>query len=383
MTGPLVLDDALWERLNAATGGAANACYQCGTCTAACPWPALSDVALSVRYHMRRTHLGLAEGGEGLWRCTMCRECEAHCPRDVDIVEALRGLRGLAWRDRQAPEVLEETLWSLYENYNPYGQPRLERHRWARGLDVPVLAEGETTEVLYYVGCAAAYDQRLQALARAMARLLVANGAKWATLGARERNDGDLIACVGDREFFDWYARRNAALIEATGAVTVVATSPHTVETLKAYPWEKAPEILHYTEFLYIQMDEKKLTFKPDAGMPVTYHDPCYLGRWTGRYEAPRALLAAAGYELREMEHNRADALCCGGGGGRIFQDSLPGERFSEPRVAEAAATGAGIMATTCPFCIQNFEDSSRTHAPGLEVRDVAELLADALPEVG
>ncbi|MDP6489639.1 MAG: (Fe-S)-binding protein [Candidatus Poseidoniia archaeon] len=377
---PLRLDDQLWEQLNAVTDGAANACYQCGTCTATCPWPELSQVNLSVRYHLRRAHLGLTTGGEGLWRCTACKECEAGCPREVPIVDVLRGLRGLDLHNRQAPSVLVDSLWSIYENYNPYGQPRLERHAWAKGLDVPILDAGETIPVLYYVGCAASYDRRLQALPRAVARLLNASGIEWATLGPHERHDGDLIASTGDDAFFDWYAQRNISLLEATGAKVIVATSPHTVEALKRYPWKKRPEIMHYTKFLKIQVDDKKLEFKTGGGPLVTYHDPCYLGRWNQDYDAPRELLAAAGLQLREMEHTRGDALCCGGGGGRIFQDSLPGERFSEPRMAEAATTGAEVMVTTCPFCIQNFEDSGRTHAPDMQVRDLAEILAEALP---
>lgn len=378
---PIELDDELWEQLMVATDGAANLCYQCGTCTATCPWYDFTQEGLSVRHYMRRAHLGLSEGGDGLWRCTTCKACESRCPRDVPIVEALKGLRGLDWRKRQVDPILESTLWSVYENYNPYSQPRLERHRWSGDLPVRHLCEGQHTSVLFFVGCESAYDRRLQALPRSISSLLNAAKVDWATLGSREQCCGDIVTNMGDRDYFDHHATAHVKVLEDTKASTIVTASPHCVESLKAYPWEKGPEVVHITDYLYMLLDDKKLEFKGNGVSSATYHDPCYLGRFNGVYEPPRGLLEAAGIKLMEMEHIKRDSLCCGGGGGRIFQDSVPGERFSEPRVQEAAATEAEVMATACPYCIQMFEDSSRTHAPGLVVKDVTELLAQALPK--
>ncbi|MBI4504916.1 MAG: 4Fe-4S dicluster domain-containing protein [Chloroflexi bacterium] len=379
----VLLDDALSEELLRLTDGAAAPCFQCGACTATCPWGLVSGEGLSVRKLMRRAQLGLAHENGAVWLCTTCAACEARCPRGVPISRVMVALRQAAWQHRHVPAGLNALMWGMYWDGNPWGRPPSQRSIWARGLEVP--AFGPTSEILYYVGCTASYDQRMQKIARALAGIFRAAGVEYGTLGDREPCCGEAAHNLGQAGYVRQVVAANERLFAEAGVGTIVALSPHCYDMfrnryfLDGHPGGWRP--LHYSEYLAELIAAGRLTFEQPLAMRVTYHDPCYLGRRNGLYEAPREVLRAIpGLELVEMEESRAEALCCGGGGGRMWQETAAGQRFADLRVAQARATGAEVLVTTCPHCIACLEDSAKLGggAP-LRVVDVAEVVAAAL----
>lgn len=381
--GAIVLDDALSEELLRITNGAAAPCFQCGACTATCPWGLVSGEGLSVRTLMRRAQLGLEASNGALWLCTTCAACEARCPREVPITSVMVALREAAWRRRRVPEGLNSLLWGIYQDGNPWGRPPSQRSDWARGLDVPSF--DATSEILYYVGCTASCDERMQKIARALVGIFRAAEVAFGTLGDREPCCGEAAHNLGQAPYTHEIVAANERLFAELGVTTLVATSPHCYDMFKSCHFAgQRPDgwrPLHYTEYLVELIAAGRLSFERPLDLRVTYHDPCYLGRRHGLYEAPREILnAIPGIELVEMEETRAEALCCGGGGGRMWQETPAGQRFSDLRIGQARATGAEVLATTCPHCIACLEDSAKLGggAP-LRVADVSELVASAL----
>jgi Fe-S oxidoreductase len=284
-------------------------------------------------------------------------------------------------------------LWSEYWNDNPWSQPPSQRSGWARNLDLPAF-DPELHEILLYIGCTSSYDRRAQKIAYAQARVLQAAGVRFGWLGNAEPCCGEAVLSVGHKPYFQEIAQHTAQIFHEKGVARLVAISPHCYDVFKNYyPDTVAGEsltALHYTQYLAQLLDEGRLNFNTsifDAlgrntngqAVKVTFQDPCYLGRHNGEYKAPRRVLAAIpGVELVEMEQNLEDGLCCGGGGGRMWLETAPGERFSDLRVVEAAETGATILATACPFCVVCLEDSAKVILKGrhLMVMDIAEIAA-------
>ncbi len=370
----------MMDELAKAGGASLNLCYQCGMCTATCPWTTVREESL--RKMLRLTQLGLGGlEGDFLWLCTTCRACTARCPRGVDIPTVIRTAREFVTAVGAEPDALKTVRGHLATVANPYGGPPEERTKWADGLNVRPFEKG--MDVLLYVGCTAAYDPRIRTVARAVARILDAAGVKYGTLGNDEACEGDPALRIGDPALFASLAERNAAAFRERGVEHIVTISPHSFEAFKhEYPKLGASfEVEHYTQLLARLADEDRIRMRADGETRVTYHDPCYLGRYNGVYEEPRKVLEAIpGVRLQEMERTKADSLCCGGGGGRIFLETPPGERFSDLRIAQAEATGAQVLAAACPYCVLNLEDSSKTVAKSpLAVRDVAEYVAERL----
>jgi len=372
--------DELMDELAKAGGASLYLCYQCGMCTATCPWSEVRDVSL--RKMLRLTQLGLGGlEGDFLWLCTACRACVARCPRGVDIANVIRAAREFVTAAGAEPGPLKTVRGHLATVHNPWGGKPEQRSRWAEGLNVRPFEPG--MDLLLFVGCTAAYDPRIQAVARALVRVLNAAGVRFGILGNDEVCCGDPALRIGDTPLFRSLAERNAATFRERGVEHVVTISPHSYTVLKdEYPKLGASvEVEHYTQLLARLMDEDRLRLRGDGSTRVTYHDPCYLGRYHGVYEEPRKVLESLpGVRLEEMERSRADSLCCGGGGGRIFLETPPGERFSNLRIAQAERTGAQVLCSACPYCVLNLEDSSKTVATTtLAVRDVAEYVAEHL----
>jgi Fe-S oxidoreductase len=368
-----ILDDELWQRVHDLTSGAMDPCYQCGTCSATCPLLHYLGRPLSARKILRRAQLGL-EGLEDVWLCSACRLCEVHCPRGVNIVEAIMGLRALAFKGRRVPSEMYKLLWSTLEEGNPWNGPRSERSKWADGLRVRDATKG--VKVLLYVGCAVSYDPRLQGVARSMVRALSRAGVDFGILGERERCCGDAIRSTGERGYLLRLIQENIRDFEETGAETVVTVSPHCYDIFRnLYPrYGLDAEVLHYSEYLERLLDSEALRPRRMRKTRVVYHDPCYLGRYNGVFEPPRRLLEAVpGLQLEELDETRLQALCCGGGGGGMWREE-GGERLSDRRFLQAKEAGVPVLATSCPYCIQNFEDSGR-RLGGPRVLDVMELL--------
>ncbi len=370
----------MMDELGKVGGSSLYLCYQCGMCTATCPWTLVRNESL--RKMLRLTQLGVGGlEGDFLWLCTTCRACTARCPRGVDIPSVIRTAREFVAAVGAEPDALKTVRGHLSTVSNPWGGRPEERAKWAEGLNVRTFEPG--MDVLLFAGCTAAYDPRLRTVARSLVRILDAAGVSFGILGNDEACCGDPALRIGDTALFQSLAERNTATFRERGVEHIVTISPHSFEALKhEYPKLGGSfQVEHYTQLLARLMDGDRLELRADGNVPVTYHDPCYLGRYNGVYEEPRKVLESIpGVRLEEMERTREDSLCCGGGGGRIFLETPREERFSDLRIGQAERTGAQVLASACPYCILNLEDSSKTVAKSpLMVRDVAEYVAEHL----
>jgi len=377
----VLLRDETWERVNKATGGAAAPCFQCGVCTAICPLGLVKGETISIRKMVRQAQLGLPGWADGLWECTTCLWCESRCPHEVNITKAILGLRQLAWNEREVPEGLPTLLWDIYFDGNAWGRPPSERPLWTKGMTVKEFSPDD--EILLYVGDDAAYDRRIQKVARALVSLFEAAGVTFGTLGEREPSCGDAVRSVGHEGYAAEIIDANARLFQEAGVKTIVTVSPHSYDMFaNRYPnlsGEFRP--LHYSQYLLELIEGERLKFENELPLKVTYHDPCYLSRRNGICDEPRQVLQSIpGLELLEMERSREDTLCCGGGGGRMWMETAAGERFSDLRIPEAAATGAEVLVTCCPYCLSCLEDSLNVIGKSkMRVMELAEVALLAL----
>ena len=259
------------------------------------------------------------------------------------------------------------------------GKPQGERAAWAEGLGVRVLAPGDAApEILYWVGCAASYDERARAAAESTVKLLLAAGLDVAILGPRESCTGDPARRMGNEYVFQAFAEQNVATLNEAGATKIVASCPHCFNTLaNEYPdFGGRYEVVHHTELLAELVRDGKLA--PAAGdARITYHDSCYLARHNDVLAAPRELVAAAGQPV-EMQRSGKRTFCCGAGGAHMWLEER-GSAINEERVREAAETGAETLAVACPFCTIMLDDGVRQSGRELRVADVSTLLVEAL----
>ena len=373
---PLELDDQLWEQLLELTDGAAAPCFQCGVCTATCPWGSVREEPISVRTLMREAQLGMFSENEELWLCTACAQCEPYCPRGVPIVDVFRALRYLAWQRREALEGLPSVLWSVYWNNNPLFQPPSQRTAWVENGNLKDFDAGQH-EYLLYVGCTSSYDRRAQNVARSLVKLLNTVGVKYGVLGETEPCCGEAVLSMGHSPYFEEVAEKATAIFQERGVKKMVTISPHCYDVFKNHydDLKDTVEVTHYTQLLAELIDSGKLEFSDTPDLKATFHDPCLLGRTNDEYEAPRKVIdAMPTIERVEMEHTEVDSLCCGGGGGRMWMETEAGERFSDLRVQEAIEVGAEVVVTACPSCIACLEDSVKAGGHNdLRVLDVAE----------
>ncbi|MDF1562555.1 MAG: (Fe-S)-binding protein [Deltaproteobacteria bacterium] len=377
------------EEVDRAGGDSARFCYQCGKCDVVCPWNRVRD--FSIRKIVRQANFGLAEIElEDMWRCTTCGTCPTHCPRGVGQIEVGISLRRIASEYGVFPENVRgaaTAAGSCAAEGNPLSEDRADRAAWAEGLGVKPYVEG--MDYLFYVGCYYAYDPRMKKVARAIVRLLQEAGVDFGILGNDESCCGESVRKVGAEDTFKKLARSNIKHFIDRGVKRVLVASPHCLHTFKnEYPEFMVNfEVVHLSELLLELVESGKLVLPHEVARKITYHDPCYLGRHNGYYDQPRELLAKAGVELVEMRDNRQNALCCGGGGGRIWMDTPKGERFADLRLEQARETGAELLVTSCPYCISNFEESrlslSDEEAGRLQVRDITEVLLEALEAPG
>lgn len=368
-----------------ANGGEAfSRCFQCGLCDVVCPWNRVRK--FSMRKIVRQAALGLTEiESEDIWLCTTCGRCPQHCPRDVNQIESGIALRRIATEYGVFPKSvtpLKGVRASLVSEGNPLNEDRAKRADWTEGLSVEDFSEEK--EILYFTGCYFSYDPRLKKVARATVRILKKAGIDFGILGTRENCCGESIRKTGDEELFRRLARENIKTFIENGVKKILVSSPHCYHTFKnEYPEFMVNfEVVHMSQYLFELTREGKIKFSKDYPKVVTYHDPCYLGRHNGIYDEPRDVLKKIpGLELREMPDSRVDSLCCGGGGGRIWMETAKGERFSDLRLEQAMGTGAEVLATACPYCINNFEDSRLTleATEKIAVMDITEIVAEVL----
>jgi len=371
------------EEINEAGGEAFKYCYQCGKCDVVCPWNRVRP--FSIRKIVWQAALGLPDIElDEIWRCTTCGNCPAKCPRGVEQIEVGVAIRRIATAYGLFPEsvkAVRTVSGSLLSEGNPLGEERDKRDAWASGLQLKPYAEG--MELLYFVGCYYSYDPRLQKVAVATANILKKAGVEFGILGDKESCCGESIRKTGDEELFRSLARENIKAFIDNGVKRILVSSPHCYHTFKNEYSEFMVnfEVVHISQFLAELIEQGRLELDGEFKKKVTFHDPCYLGRHNGIYDQPRDVLKKLpGLELVEMPDTREESLCCGGGGGRIWMETPKEERFSDIRLAQASEVGADVLATSCTYCISNFEESRLAlgeNAP--EVKDITEIIQEAL----
>ena len=321
-----------------------------------------------------------------LWACTSCRACEEQCPVLISYVDKIVDLRrNLVMIKGEFPHALQKPFQGMEVNGNPWNLSRMDRSAWSDGLNIPTFAEKPDAEVLYWVGCAASYDDRAKKIARATARLMKAAGVDFAILGQEESCTGDPARRAGNELLFAMLAEGNAAVLntykDQGGMKQVVTACPHCFNTLKnEYPDFGAKlEVVHHTDFLLGLLAEKKLTPRRPVAGRVVYHDSCYLGRYNDIYDSPREILKLIpGVELVEPDYwNKTRGLCCGAGGAQMWMEEQNQNRVNVKRTLQLVDTGAKTVASACPFCMTMLTDGLKSQSLEDKVKqmDVAELL--------
>ena len=376
----------------------AMSCTECGRCQDACPayatGKALSPklLIMGIRDQLFAEGPLALEGGalsalvpnavtdDVVWDCVTCGACVRECPVSIEHVDHIVDLRRhLVMVESRLPADAETMLRDVERQSNPWGKPQTERTAWAEGLGIRVLEPGDPApEVLYWVGCAGAFDERARAGAVSTAKLLLAAGIDVAILGPRESCTGDPARRAGNEYVFQALAQANVETLNDAGVTKIVASCPHCFNTLaNEYPdFGGRYEVLHHSELLAELVREGRLA-PVDGGTRITYHDSCYLSRHNDVLAAPRALVGCIGTPL-EMARSGKRSFCCGAGGAHMWMEER-GSQINEERAREAAATGADTLAVACPFCTVMLDDGVRQAGSRLRVADVATLLAESV----
>ncbi len=384
----------------------AFACIMCNRCQEACPayvtGKELSPSALEInkRYYLRENMTQLAAGAadtpalldyalneSAVWACTSCAACIEVCPvGNEPMFDILNIRRNQVLMQSAFPPQLKAAFTGMERHGNPW-QMAADRLDWAKPLPFKVLTveENPDFELLYWVGCAGAFDPSAQAIARALATILHAAGVNFAVLGHNENCTGDVARRAGNEYLFFEMAQANIELLNSVGAdkKRLVATCPHCLHTLgqEYADFGGRYTVLHHTQLINELIGQGRLTLKPaPAAGQTTFHDPCYLGRHNGIYDAPRQTLTQAGLNLLEMDRSKSNSFCCGAGGAQMWKEEEHGRQpVNVNRYEEAKATGAAIIAVGCPFCARMLNDANTQAGGTVQVKDVAELVAEAL----
>jgi Fe-S oxidoreductase len=388
--GAATMKDLPWEQIMDA-----YACVMCFRCQELCPAYAtgkiLSPAALEInkRYHLNGggsldvPMLDLIPA-EAVWACTACGQCVDICPvGNEPMRDILEIRRNLTLMESNFPRQLENAFKGMERNANPWNVSQADRMKWAEGLNVPTIEQNPEPELLWWVGCAPATDSRAQKTAQAFAKILNAAGVNFAVLGRNEQCNGDSARRAGREDIFFGLASANVEILNEVNPRRIVTTCPHCLHTIKnEYPaFGGNYEVVHHTQFINELVGAGKIALNLEGdNMQVTFHDPCYLGRHNKIYDAPREALKSAGALTIEMPRNSSKSFCCGAGGAQMWKEEEPGNmRVNEARYMEAKETGAGTVAVGCPFCMTMLSDASKADGGTLQVKDVAELVAERL----
>ena len=383
-------------------------CTECGRCKDACPTYltgkplALKWVFDSVKHHLTDERDALMSDApedtlpplvpgvisdETLWACTTCGYCEAACPIELEHLPKFYRLRQhRVMMDGEFPHALRP-IFSAYEvQSNPWGLPADSRGDWAAAAGVPILRTADDAgaiDYLFYVGSAESFDQRGQKIAAAFARILHAAGVRFAILGARESSTGECVRRAGNEMLFQQLAANLVATLREFGIRRIVTCDPHAFNSLKnEYPaFGGHYEVIHHSQLIARLVAEGRIRLRREFER-VIYHEPCYLGRHNGEYEAPRAIIAALTRDAPlEFDLSRRKSMCCGAGGARMWMDETIGRRINIVRVEQALPKAPRIIATACPYCAVMMSDGTKALEKDAEIatRDIAELVADAM----
>jgi Fe-S oxidoreductase len=366
-------------------------CTECGRCQDVCPAYATGK-ALSPKLLIMAMRDNLLSGASTpivpnavtddiVWDCVTCGACVRECPVGIEHIDHVIDLRrNLVMVESRFPDEAGAMLRDVDRSSNPWGKPQADRVQWAEGLGVRVLQPGDAApDVLFWVGCAPAFDERARAGAVSTAKLLQEAGVDFAILGPRESCTGDPARRMGDEYTFQRLAGENVRTLNSSGVKKIVTTCPHCFNTLgNEYPdFGGRYEVVHHTEFLAHLVHAGKLSPLP-GDQTITYHDSCYLARHNDVRSQPRELVDAVGKAV-EMPRNRERTFCCGAGGARMWMEEKRGRPINHERAREAAATGAETLAVACPFCTVMLDDGVRETGAKMQVIDLASLLHEAV----
>ncbi|MFC1592311.1 (Fe-S)-binding protein [Thermodesulfobacteriota bacterium] len=380
-----------------------DACTRCGRCQDNCP-AHLSEKHLSpkkllqdMKGHLEAKAAGAPEGEKSLigdvieneiiWDCTMCLNCTEHCPVfDTTVDKTIELRRYLVMTDPNFPSEAQGVFRNMENNSNPWGVGAHTRGEWAQELGVKTASDGEPFDILFYPGCAGAFDDRYKKVATAVVKILQKAGVNFAILGAEEGCCGDSARRLGNEYLFETLVQTNVGIMNGYGVKKILAICPHCFNSLKTeYPhYDGNYEVVHYTEFLLQLISEGKIKLNSSQPMKVCYHDSCFLGRYNQIYSAPRRVLeSVGGISLVEMDRNLNSSFCCGAGGGRMWLEEDVGKRINEMRTDMALEKNPDCIATACPYCMTMLDDGIKTREKTESVKslDIAEIILNALKD--
>lgn len=369
----------------------AERCIMCGICYSACP--VINDDKSFVGPHaMLKAFLKTSDSRDSVhaqhlniptvWDCTTCYICTEQCPKELAPGWVAHLLRETLVEEGKVPRQTGLALTSTFRNNNPFEMPHEDRMVWAEDLPLTDALE-EPADLLYFNCCMAAYDPRGQKPAQAIVKVMDAAGVNLGTLGSEEACCGSEMRRMGEAGLFEMMAEERTETLSAAQADKIVTISPHCYDTFKNHYPDLDKETEHYTQVTARLIEEGRLTFNGSVDKKVTYHDPCYLGRQNGIYDEPRDVIQSIpGIDFVEMPRSREKSFCCGGGGGKMwYEGTNPEAKMSHERVREALETGAEVIATACPFCLNMLDDAVKTMGvtDQIEVKDVMELVNEAM----
>lgn len=399
--GAAKLEDFTWPRLLDS-----YSCIMCNRCQDVCPatntGKALSPAAILIneRYELNRIFPGFSAGAdsprplldfalneEAAWACTTCNACIEICPvGNEQMLHIIDVRRERVLTAAEFPKALQNTFNHMERAGNPWGMGSDERLAWAKDLpfSVATLAQKPDPEVLYWVGCAVAFDPRAQKIACSLATIFNAAGVDWAVLGKDEKCTGDTARRAGNEYLFAQMAEENIATLNEIKPKIIVTTCPHCFHTIaNEYPQFGGRYVVkHHAEYIDELLRAGRLKLAADGAASVTYHDPCYLGRHNGVFDQPRGLIQATGAKITEPSRTGKNSFCCGAGGGQFWKEEEKGkERVSTNRYRELKQTGVKTLATGCPFCMRMLTEEAAKEEPAtaMEILDVAEIVAKNL----
>ncbi len=391
----------------------AYACIQCNRCQDVCPanatGKALSPSALEINKRMElntliggvlelkpsflegspspRPLLEFAINEESLWACTSCGACMEVCPtQDEQMLDIIDIRRERVMMQGEFPKQLQTAFTGMERQGNPWGISADKRLEWADGLNVPTVGQNPNPDVLYWVGCAASYDPSAQKVARSFVTLLETAGVNYAVLGKQESCTGDTARRSGNEYLYQELATKNISTLNSVAPKLIVATCPHCMNTIgNEYPQLGGNyTVMHHTQYLETLVNERRLDSPEFSGGGITYHDPCYLGRHNGVYDAPREVIKGMGYDILELERSHNNSFCCGAGGGQFWKEEEAGnERVSDNRMREIKRAVSSqehkTVAVGCPFCKSMLSSTPEAQDSGVQIKDVAELMLENL----
>ncbi len=373
-----------------------DACTLCQRCSDACPAKAggtklspmhvilkLKNLELQSPSAAKQLH-GQTVDPEELWACTTCRACVQECPVLIHHVNAICDMRRHLMAEGKVDKKKRDLLTFLTTVGNTYGLGSSDRAKWAEGLDVKLYGDEPNQEFLYWVGCAGSYDTRNQMVSRALVKIMKTAQISFGILGNEEKCNCEVARRIGEEGRFQQSAMELIELMNKRGVKKIVTQCPHCYNTFKnEYPRFGAKfQVIHHTQLIAQLLRDGKLKLKKETDRTITYHDPCYLGRYNDEYESPRAIIRTlSNGKLVELPRSRVKSFCCGGGGGNTWYTVEAEKKCSVIRIEEAEKLGPEILAAACPYCISMFEDASKVLGTSekMPIRDIAELVADAL----